>query len=370
MKTQSGIRRAVAAAFLAGSCACGAAWAGPMDTAQSLGLTGSADTVTGSVSTTVAPGAPVVLKFWANPTDVVTIDVDTFGYVIPGMDGFQLDTIASFHAPQDYELPYKVILVQGDSFAFPFDEGSTSPNDPLLMNMVPLSSGEHYAVVTVDPERVSDGGVFTGNGFTSGPVTINVTCVRGSTDASAPPACGKIDTGNTDTTPTPPGDTTTGGTTPDETTTPPATEVKYVNIDVRPNARNLVRLNPRWDTVIPVAILSGQGFNVRDVKPESLTFGQSGEEPSLRNCNKHYTKLRHYRGRSRHALVCYFENSKAGFEVGDEVGILKGTLKDGTLIEGRSILKVLPEKRHYGHRHGKWHEKRADGDDRRHHGHR
>jgi hypothetical protein len=88
MKTQSGIRHAVAAAFLAGSCAFGAAWAGPMDTAQPLELISSgSDTVSGSVTTTVAAGAPVVLKFWANPTDVVTVDVDT--------NGSGLDTIAS-----------------------------------------------------------------------------------------------------------------------------------------------------------------------------------------------------------------------------------------------------------------------------------
>ena len=370
MKTQSGIRRAVAAAFLAGSFALHGAWAGPIsETAQSLELTGTEDSVTGTLSSTIAAGAPVIVKFWANPTDVVTIDVDTFGYRMPEFEMLELDTIASFHAPADFESPYKVILVKGDSDQFPFDEGSTSPNDPLLMNMVPLSSGEHYAVVTIDPERVFDGDVLLGSAFGSGPVTINVTCVRGSMEASAPPACGKIVTGGTDTPSTPPADTTTE-TTPEETTTPPATEVKFVSIDVRPNARNLVRLNPKWKAVIPVAILSGQGFNVRDVKAESLTFGQSGDEKSLRNCNKHYTKMHHSRGRNRHTLVCYFENSQAGFEVGDEVGILRGVLKDGTPIEGRANLKVLPEKRHHGHRHGKGHEKHADGDDRRHRGHR
>jgi hypothetical protein len=362
MKTQSGIRRAVAAAFLAGSFVFGAAWAGPMDTAQSLVLSGSDDSVSGSITTTVAAGSPVVVSFWANPTDVVTVDVDT--------NGSGLDTIASFHETKDYvedgvPSPYKVILVQDDSFVFPFDDGSTSVLDPLLENMVPKMSGAHYAVVTVAPERVGDGGGFVGGGSGSGTVTLNVTCVRGSTDPSAPPACTQGSTttsGGTDTPPPPPPADTTP---PDDTTTPPATDVKYVNIDVRPGSRMLVPLNPRWKAVIPVAILSGQGFNVRDVDTTKLTFGHTGDENSLRNCNRYFTRLRHSRG--HYALVCYFENSQAGFEVGDEVGILKGTLKNGTPIEGRGILKTVPEKRHYGHDHGRGHDydRRADNDDHR-----
>jgi hypothetical protein len=352
MKTQSGIHRVLAAAFLAGSFAFGTAWAGAMDGAPALELTGSDDSVSGSVTTTVAAGAPVVLSFWANPTDVVTVDIDT--------NGNGLDTIASFHSPEPL---YQVILVQDDSFIFPFDEGSTSPLDPLLQNMVPTVSGLHYVAVTVAPERVADGGIFVGGGAGSGTVTLNVTCVRASTDPAAPPACAEIPTTPAPTeTPTEPTSEESS-----EPTTPPATEVKYVNIDVRPGSRALVRLNPDWKAIIPVAILSARGFNVRDVDVSTLTFGRTGDEDSMRNCNKYLTRANRDRRRD---LVCYFENAKAAFQLGDEQGILKGELKDGTPIEGRAILKVLPEKRHWGHRHGKGHEKHADNDRRRHRGHR
>jgi len=331
MKTQqSGIRQAVAAAFLAGSFFLGTAWAGPMDTAQDLALTGTGGTVSGSVTATVVGGSALVYSFWAGPTDVIEVDVDT--------NGSGLDTIASVHS----EGPgYLVERVVDDSMVFPFDPGSTSPLDPLIQGWVPLTEGMHYVVVTVASDRVADGGIFVNGGAAgmSGTVTVNVTCVAA--DASALPT-----------------------ETPTETTTPPATEVKYVNIDVRPGSRSLVRLNPKWKAVIPVAIMSAKGFNVRDVDASSLTFGSTGEENSLRNCNKRFTKMRHH----RFALVCYFENSKAGFELGDEEGVLKGALKDGTPIEGRAMLKVLPEKRKYGHRHGRGHEKHAENDGR-HRGH-
>lgn len=364
MKTQTGIRRAVATALLAGGFLYGAAWAGPLDNnPPMLELTGSSDAVSGTITTTVAAGSPVVVKIWANPTDAVTVDVDTNGSL--DSNGIPMDTIASFHSPAP---EYTVILVQDDSFVFPFDEGSVSPTDPLLQNMVPTTSGEHYVVVTMQPERVADGGVWIGGGSGSGTITLNVTCVRTSTDAAAPPACaqGSTTTGGTET-PTqetpPPAPTAEEDSEP---TTPPATEVKYVNIDVRPGSRALVRLNPKWNAVIPVAILAARGFNVRDIEQSSLTFGRTGDEDSLRNCNKYLARVNRDR---RPDLVCYFENSKAGFELGDEQGVLKGTLKDGTPIEARAMLKVLPEKRHWGHRHGKGHDKHADND-RRHRGHR
>lgn len=361
MKLQTGIRRAVAAALLAGGFLHGAAWAGSMDAAQPLALTGSADTASGTVTGTVVGGSAVVFSFWANPSDVIEVDIDT--------NGSGLDTIASVHAPAP---GYLVERVQDDSFVFPFDAGSTSPFDPLIQGWVPLSSGIHYVVVTVAPDRVADGGIFVNmGGAGSGEFTLNVTCVRASTDPAAPPACaqsGATSSGATDTSTT----TTTGTQTetvsepPIETTTAPATDVKYVNIDVRPGSRALVRLNPKWNAVIPVAILSARGFNVRDVDTSTLTFGRTGEEQSLRNCNKQLTRANRDRRRD---LVCYFSNETAGFEAGDEEGVLKGALKDGTPIEGRAMLKVLPEKRHWGHRHGKGHEKHAEND-RRHRGHR
>jgi hypothetical protein len=353
MKTQSGIRRAVAAAFLAGSFVFGAAWAGPMDTAQSMSLTGSDDTVTGTVTATIVGGNVAVYSFWANPSDVITVDIDTDS---------SIDTIASVHSPAP---AYTVERVQDDSSAFPFDPGSVSPLDPLITDWIPADSGIHYVAVSLSPDRVADGGTFLAlGGSGSGTFTLNITCTRASTDPAAPPACAQ---GSTTTSSN---DTSTADTPPppvEETPPPPpvaTSDVQRVRIDIRPGARSLVRVNPSWKELIPVAIFSSRDFDVRNVNKSSLTFGRTGDEQSLRNCNRHYTRWhRHH----RYALVCYFENSQSGFEVGDEEGVLKGALANGTAFEGRAMLRVVPEKRHYGHDLGRGHDydRRADNDDHR-----
>jgi len=356
MKTQTGIRHAVAAAFLAGSFVFGAAWAGPMAPAQPMALSGSSDTVTGTVTTTITGGTAVVFSFWANPTDVIEVDIDTDS---------SIDTIASVHSPAPN---YTVERVQDDSSVFPFDPGSVSVMDPLIQGWVPLSSGIHYVAVTIAPDRVSDNNMFVNLGGTgSGTFTLNVTCVRQSTDPAAPPACAQgstttssNDTPTTDTPPPPP---------PVEQTPPPppppattTSDVQQVRIDIRPGARSLVRVNPNWKTLIPVAIFSSRDFDVRNIDRSSLTFGRTGDEQSLTKCDRRYSRWQRHH---RYALVCYFENAQSGFEASDEEGVLKGSLANGTAFEGRAMLRVIPEKRHYGHEHGRGRDQRADNDDHR-----
>jgi hypothetical protein len=120
-----------------------------------------------------------------------------------------------------------------------------------------------------------------------------------------------------------------------------------------------VRLNPKWRDTIPVAILSSRKFDARTVDMKTLTFGRTGDEPSLRKCSRGFTHLNRDR---RPDLVCHFENQAAAFELGDEEGVLKGMTVDGQPFEGRAMLKVVPEKRHHGHRHGKDHRKDRDDD--------
>jgi len=343
MKTQqSGIRQAVAAAFLAGSLLCGTAWAGVMDAAQPLSFDASGTAV---VNGTVTGGAPTIYSFWAKEGDVVTLDID-------GTTPPFVDTIVSVHTPSP---DFTVERVVDDTNVL--DEGSVWPMDPLIEGWVVPADGTYYAVVTMTPDRVADGGTFVNlGGEGSGPFTLIVSGVSPE-PAGTPPAS------------TPPSNTppdTTQGTPPDGGVTPspaPTSSVKQVRIDIRPGQRALVRLNPKWKQTIPVAIFSSKDFDVRNVDKASLTFGRTGEESSLRSCSRHYAKWhRHH----RYALVCYFENADAGFELGDEEGVLKGALNDGTSFEGRSMLRVLPEKRHYGHHHhGKGHDKRADNDRRR-----
>ena len=81
-----------------------------------------------------------------------------------------------------------------------------------------------------------------------------------------------------------------------------------------------------------VAVLSSQTFNAPSrVDMNSLTFGHSGAEKSLTFCNTQREDV----NKDRIAdLVCHFSGQKANFRKGDTIGILKGKLLDGTLIQG------------------------------------
>lgn len=120
---------------------------------------------------------------------------------------------------------------------------------------------------------------------------------------------------------------------------------KQVNIEVKPgDDSGWAPINPRSRGKIPVAILSTSIFDALTVDASSLHFGSTGEEDSLAKCGK---KGEDVNGDGMLDLVCHFNNQAAGFKLTDEEGILKGSLKDGTDIEGRAPLKVIPVKGRY-----------------------
>jgi len=126
-------------------------------------------------------------------------------------------------------------------------------------------------------------------------------------------------------------------------TVPEAPAVKYISIDVKPGSKEFVHVNPKARGVVPVALLSANGFTAPvDVKRSSLTFGASGNEASLTRCNK---ESKDVDGDGLPDLVCYFELHAANFSPQHTTGILKGTTNGGTAIEGHGSLKVIPVKR-------------------------
>ena len=121
-----------------------------------------------------------------------------------------------------------------------------------------------------------------------------------------------------------------------------ADKVKRINIEVKPGSNELAPLNPRAKGKIPVAIYGGAGFDVEDIKHNSVTFGASGNENSLNKCQ---SNSRDINNDGYNDLICFFENSATNFRSGAIEGILRGNMSGNAKFEGRAVLKVIPTRR-------------------------
>jgi len=227
-------------------------------------------------------------KFYGQAGDVVTVDID-------GAMGGQ----RSFDS---------YIAIFGDGPAFKrwrtnddasIDPGSTSRSDSRIENFVLPESGVYYIGVINFGRSFATGGTVSGTRVANGDYTLVVSGVTG------------------------------------------APAVLHINIDVKPGTENISPLNPKARGNVPVALLSGENFDPADVDVSSLTFGHDGDEASLEKCNKGSAD---FNKDGVKELICHFDNQTASFRKGDEEAVLKGKLMDGTLIEGRGLLKVVPEK--------------------------
>jgi hypothetical protein len=111
-----------------------------------------------------------------------------------------------------------------------------------------------------------------------------------------------------------------------------------VGIDIQPGSTaNLISL--RKGSKVSVAILSTATLNApSDVTRTSLTFGRTGDEASLDACAR---RAKDVNGDGRPDLVCTFSTAKAGFQLGDTTGTLKGRTVSGTSIIGSDSVTVV-----------------------------
>jgi hypothetical protein len=108
-------------------------------------------------------------------------------------------------------------------------------------------------------------------------------------------------------------------------------------IDIKPgSAQNPI--NPGSNGVIPVALLSTPELDAPAmVDPDSLTFGRTGTETSLRGC-----AVEDIDGDGMPDLICHFLTRRTGFACGDVEGILMGLTNDGIPIIGRDTIIIVP----------------------------
>jgi len=118
--------------------------------------------------------------------------------------------------------------------------------------------------------------------------------------------------------------------------------VIIVPIDIKPGS-DPNSINPKSKGKIPVALLSTQEFHAPEkINKDSLTFGPTGDEDSLAFCNKRGEDIN---GDGLKDLVCHFYTEDTEFLCGDTEGVLKGMTTDGTPIEGRDSVRIVPCKK-------------------------
>lgn len=324
MKKVGVIRSLIAAAVIAAFAGSAAADViaetetnSPAGSAQPLVFDSSGVAV---VNAFMGSGDGDVFSFQAKEGDVVTVDIDA------AVKGSGVDTFVTVLLP----------MSEGARVMRDNDDGPDGSADSYITNIVIPADGTYYVGVAGYPNRVADGGNLSGGpGNVTGTYTLNVSGVSPVVSDPVP-----------EPEPETPPDTGTGpGTSPFPEQ---PVEVLTIGIDIKPGLRRIAKIDPKSRREIPVALLGGRNFDVRKVDVSTLTFGRTGEEQSLKRCNRHPDRINRDR---RPDLVCFFENQQAGFETTDEEGVVKGMTVDGKPFVGRGMLKVIAEKRKGSGRH-------------------
>jgi len=323
MSKKKHLRHAVAAALFAATGASTPALAAdihePNDTIETarpvvVGTTGSV-TVTGAIGHEVLGSTPIgdidFFSFEGKQGDLVTVNIDNG--VKSSTAERSVDTILAVFGP----LPSTSILRQendGSPVDFP---GSVHMQDARIHNPPVLlpADGTYVVGVSSSPRTFRPGG------------TVNNPTLLGS---RANGSYVLIISG----------------------VTPPQPLVQYINIDVKPGSDDVAPINPKSMGNIPVALLSARAtgttaaFDALKVKVdrESLTFGRTGGEKSLRRCAKEGSDVN---GDGLLDLVCHFDNQAAQFQASSTDGTIRGVFTDSTgkerPFEGAAFLKVVPK---------------------------
>jgi len=113
--------------------------------------------------------------------------------------------------------------------------------------------------------------------------------------------------------------------------------LQIIDIDIKPGAVPN-SINSLSQGLTAVAVLSSSQFDVRSLDPSSLTFGRTGDEPSLAFCNARLEDV------NRDGLldaVCHFRTLDAGFLSPNTQGILKGRTLSGVNLKGTDSVRIV-----------------------------
>ena len=109
-----------------------------------------------------------------------------------------------------------------------------------------------------------------------------------------------------------------------------------IDIDVKPRRHKVARINLKKKRSVKVAILGGPDFDVANIDRDSLTFGATGKEYTLRKCKR---RLKDVNRDGMPDLVCKFRLKGTNFEADSTKAYLSGTV-DGRAFHGSDDISV------------------------------
>jgi hypothetical protein len=280
----------------------------------------------------------------------IALDASVAGYIgdntdgLPDMDFFSFEAkagdVLTFDANGNGLVDtYLAVFGPWPAFNMERENLDRAPSqgmyDALITDFVVPADGVYTVGITANPIEMESGGAWTdpwGMGtFSSGSYSI---AISGSRVLPPPPTGGGSGGGEG------------GGSGGGGSESGP----KNITIDIKPGDRKRTSIVSMKRDHVPVALLSSKApneFKPLEADQKTITFGVTGDEPSVKRCFSH-------RGMDLNRdgipdLVCMFDMDSAAFEVGDAEGVLKGKTKGNVEFVGRGVLKVVHGKK--GHRH-------------------
>jgi hypothetical protein len=314
------------------------------DTAQVLTVDGSDIQVNGTIedgALTDANGNPLpdvdVYAIDVQASDVLTFDINCGANCGTG----SVDTKLTLFDSADMTTVWQL---NDDG---PFDSTTGTSADPLIQNVSLGHDGTIYVLVTywgtnITTDSTGTISASTTDGGGQGDYQLVISGATAAPVASTTTSTTTTTTTTSTTDPAPVATTDTGD--------------QVVNVNINPFYKGpWPRINPRSRGLLPVAILSQDGFDPADVDLESLRFGANGDEDSLVRCQR----IRRDMNRDGvKDLLCFFSMRRADFNRNSDSGTLNGLFDDGetmTSFTAQAPLKMVPYKRgrHHGNAFGR-----------------
>jgi hypothetical protein len=116
-----------------------------------------------------------------------------------------------------------------------------------------------------------------------------------------------------------------------------------VDIDIKPcSCPNAINIKNKG--LIPVAVFGSATFDVADIIVSTVRFGRTGTEAEvhLRPNGKYHFSFEYVNADSYLDMVFHFPTQDTGFQIGDEVGYLKGQTDSVSFIGSGSVKIIGP----------------------------